>query len=756
MLSFRRRFQYVQFFLFCLTFLLMAALAVSAQDISLPAGQSHSQVLQLTPRPGKPVHLKLKARVQFANPAGFSSPLVVTLNGSVLKAPQLVNKPAEFRMSNGSDLTWCFGQTWRVPYSPDFSSKVDWAPIPEKRWGNLANSEAYRFEFDVTGLIRSGANELNLRHEGPPGYELLVREVTLGEAKVSSVAPSHQVSNQGADQLYCSYASAAPAYQVRLGPKGFAVTVGSHNFQVMSNSDSGLDGLSALSAGQSRTVQMTGDRTYRIRRTVTPMGPRIRVVDEVENLTGDLIHVPILNHLRFGSQMPKARYLAGRRLEQSEQENPANPSVVAEFGDLAVAMVEEDDILRVHSQNFVNANEMGFRDRRLGVGPHGIHRLEWSLYVVGGDYWDVVNQVRRDWGSNETLQGPMAIDPALKQPQRLPSARYLVTGGTMQGNEVFEGPERCKMPWWLEKLKNWTAQVQPKTQSLVYLHWQICSEPDVFQKYPSSRLLGPNGEQRMYPFEVPRALCITTNRNTYGRALLEAAPKMLRDTGSGGFFLDEINYSVYPYAYGNDGGWDGCSVEPTSGQPKPLASVTLLCQSWKAELLSRIRKDGKFLIGNGAPHTRTIAQMKFPTVNETISYSTLNDAHFSTPWGLGNHDLTNDPGSWAEMTRRMLDYGCLFTPYQLGDKLPNCGFLPLMYPITIQELRPGVVLGQQRIITNRSGLFGWPDNAAADVKVFDKMGLPDNATKATEVRRGEKRLYQLRLPADSFAILIRR
>ena len=45
-----------------------------------------------------------------------------------------------------------------------------------------------------------------------------------------------------------------------------------------------------------------------------------------------------------------------------------------------------------------------------------------------------------------------------------------------------------------------------------------------------------------------------------------------------------------------------------------------------------------------------------------------------------------------------------------------------MFPITPVELHEGYIIGQERIVTNRSGLFGWGDDSRHEVHVFDDQG----------------------------------
>jgi hypothetical protein len=45
-----------------------------------------------------------------------------------------------------------------------------------------------------------------------------------------------------------------------------------------------------------------------------------------------------------------------------------------------------------------------------------------------------------------------------------------------------------------------------------------------------------------------------------------------------------------------------------------------------------------------------------------------------------------------------------------------------MFPITPIELHEGFIIGKERIITNRSGLFGWNDKSQHEIHIFDRTG----------------------------------
>ena len=72
-----------------------------------------------------------------------------------------------------------------------------------------------------------------------------------------------------------------------------------------------------------------------------------------------------------------------------------------------------------------------------------------------------------------------------------------------------------------------------------------------------------------------------------------------------------------------------------------------------------------------------------------------------------------------------LDWGGLYFFY--GDKglLKHETIIQQMYPITVTELHTGYVKGRERLITTRSGVYGWSDNADLHFAYrYDARGRP--------------------------------
>jgi hypothetical protein len=176
---------------------------------------------------------------------------------------------------------------------------------------------------------------------------------------------------------------------------------------------------------------------------------------------------------------------------------------------------------------------------------------------------------------------------------------------------------------------------------------------------------------------------------------------------------------------------------------------------WKVGMAEWLRREGKTIIGNGPPRARTMLDLHIPRFTEMASYSFLLKTHLSSPWGLANHDPDYTVAGHARQARRFLDYAGVLTSYVWPSDPEVPTFQPLMYPITPVELRAGMVLGEERILTNRSGRYGWPDGSQADVYVINAQGRCVSKPQTRTVREDGRRLIEVRMPGDHFAILVR-
>jgi hypothetical protein len=528
------------------------------------------------------------------------------------------------------------------------------------------------------------------------------------------------------------------------------------------------DAWSELRRGATITTQWaTPD--YSVERRVTLHPDRIAVADTLRNSSAALLGVIAETRLEL-PEKPERTLLAGRAVKRLKQRSsPSHPTAMAEFSDLAIALVAEDDIFRVHSRVSAEDGVLVLADPQLGIPPGMAHTLEWSVYPVpGGDYWDTVNAIRRNWGSNVTLRGPSKwVIPAGVPPTAEAANQWLQkTAMVVLCNQIF-GTEEEKAQGitiqygtalhlcttWCEQAANAVRslkQADPTVETFVYTHQNLCTEPGHEQKYQDSRALDSAGKPATTVYSPPPSLFLPTLDNSYGKAMM-GVNQLIVERLDANVYIDEITASNVP-AYGTyEDRWDGCTVaiDPVSHAViGKRSSAILLMQPWRAALLEYLTSKGKTVIANGPHYTRTM--MTWPVqcfVESEPEDNGVIGAHLGHPLCLAQ-PYNSDALARYVAARRLLD--------RAGIQFVSFSAEAPMFPITPIELRAGVVIGEERILTNRSGCFGWGDDSAADVYVFDGQAKRVDRPDAKEVRQGGTVTTELRMPSDHLAILVRR
>src|SRR4030095_6442726 len=97
--------------------------------------------------------LTFKARLHFDVPAGNALSLQVRVNGRIVNASRLLNKPQYGKSSDGRMHALSGGERFTAFYAPDFASADNSA------YG-IESVKTSGFELRLSGLLREGVNEL--------------------------------------------------------------------------------------------------------------------------------------------------------------------------------------------------------------------------------------------------------------------------------------------------------------------------------------------------------------------------------------------------------------------------------------------------------------------------------------------------------------------------------------------------------------------------------------------------------------------
>lgn len=724
--------------------------------IKVGGTQSLEFTLPATP-PGRRPVLAMKGRLAFAQVAGYAQALRLTINGTAVDAERLVNKPARVKARSGDLYSMTAGDRFSTYYSPDFTS-----PDIHPYYGPVDAIKPCDFEFNIEGLAREGANTLVIEHAAP-GVQC---DLVVADGQVVFQLPPPPPKPKagpptGPLPQYAPRASQQVAYEAVEKPGAvIEVRVAGETFAVESTFSTPRPGWT------------TGSCDYfTLERQVERRGEAIVVRDRFTNLTDGNLPLMRRNQVRFGERMRRA-WLAG--LEQGalsgSQSNPSNPTAIAVTDKAGLGFIALDDVARVHVTTFCADGSAGLADHNLVLPPRGVYEAEWAILPVDTpDYWACINAARRLVDANFTIDGGFAFlradpltevwsDEQLANFIRFKDARYVCASITYPryNGHYSHGTsfQRVTHDNYRTAFERWRT-LAPDAKMLVYFHCFIDVIDEGPELFADARVVQSDGTHADYgePFD---RIYFPTESNTYGREIAKSIDVIFDEIKADGVYWDEHEYSRHQYHYGAP--WDNCSgdIDPAAMTVARLkSSVTLLTETWRVALAQKILARGP-LIGNGPPFTRAMAALHFPCFVETGSITHCTQAHLYSPIALGDHLTERSEADAYRVMLAALDHGCVYHWYNDVTVIPTHHHLTkYMYPFTPVELHAGWVVGEERIITKNSGLFGWGNDAKHEVHVFDDTGNEVPGFVAPYFIGDGKSYTELRLPEDWAAVIVK-
>lgn len=708
------------------------------------------------PPEGKEAVLPLKARMDTPKVGGYTQALRLTLNGTTLDGKRLLNKPPEAKRRDGQVVRYAAADRFTTYYAPDFTSA-------DNSGYGVAGVRSCEFELRVTDLLREGENELLVENACS---DKITRSLVVADCKLMFTAPPPPPKPKAGPPTgpipVCASAKVHRTdYQLReLADAKLEVEIAGEKFLIESRY--------STPAGK---WECSSNKFFAHSRRIERKAEAIVVFDTFKNLTNE--NLPLMQ--RHEAKLPglKKIWLAGLSpagLVGSSSDG-ANPTTFGVTEKAGLGLLPLNDEFQVHVTNYAADGVIGLADNQFVLQPGKTYTAEWAIVPVARpDYFDFVNAGRRLLDVNFTIPYCFAFlragnlteqwsDQQFAEFIRLKSANLVCAGfssvrykGRYPHGIAFQMVPHDSYKRWVERVR----RLATDTKTSIYFHCFINSEENAAEKFPDARVLRSDGSQADYgkPFY---GIFFPTENNAYGRAIRRNVDIILNDIRADGVYWDELEYSAYAYHYGEP--WDGCSadIDPATMKIQRLkSSVTLLSQSWRIALIKEIMARGPF-IANGQPRTRTIARLKFPRFSETGSIGNCTRTHFYTPIALGDH-LTerSEEDAYRNMVRA-LDFGCVshwYSDMQVQPKYET--ITKFMYPITPVELHEGYIIGKERILTNRSGLFGWGDRSKHEVHVFDDTGREVPNFKAPTVERDGATFTELRIAEGWSAAIVRK
>jgi hypothetical protein len=229
---------------------------------------------------------------------------------------------------------------------------------------------------------------------------------------------------------------------------------------------------------------------------------------------------------------------------------------------------------------------------------------------------------------------------------------------------------------------------------------------------------------------------------------------VVNDIGADGVFMDEPTFCRIKYAYNKT---DGCSADIDQKTHKIIrkkGSMALLSKDWRYKYFKKLLDEKRPFMANGAPYTKTLTDLKFQAFTESGDINNCSKMVLHSPIALGDHLTERKYKDSYNTMLKALERGCLYAWYGHifhMNKAPTF----YMYPFTPIEIHEGYVIGRERIITGKSGYFGWGDKSGFNAYVFDSDGKPTDKIKIPEIMKNGKSYAEVRIPEDFMVILVR-
>lgn len=729
------------------------------EALEIAQGKEAMYAFEALPVPeGRQAILRFWARLDTKQVAGYTQCLRLVLNETRLQGNRLRNKELRVKARGGQISTLYAGERLTVFYSPDFD-----APTDHPHYGLMDGVVPCLFEVDVTELLKVGGNSLVLRNDAAGSVQNMLH---VGDASlVFRVPPPESLAKVGPPTglipTIAPRRNLTTAYTAEFLPDAkILLKFGGNEVLVESR----------FSTPAPAWVHGSNDYFTHSRRMET-RDEGVVVYDTFTNTTDDNLGIMHRHQANLGATVKKL-WLAG--LEKvggtGQSRLPANCTTFGAADSWGLGFVASDDVFRVHSTNFGVDGSIGLADNNLVLPPGATYTAEWILLPVEEpDYYRFLNTARRFMGSNFLIDGGFAFLRAgklteawsddqvrrfleYKNPKYVSATIHSNYKGRYSHGTAFQQVDHERYPRAFERWR----RIYPEISTSVYFHCFLDVTDEGETLFHNARTLRADGSQANYGKEHQRLYLPMTN-NTYGAAIRKNVDTILDKLGADGIYWDEHQYSNVQFHYGEP--WDQFSgdIDPKSMKLRGLkSSVTLLTEEWRVNLAKYIQSRGP-LVGNGSPYTRAMAELNFPCFIETGAITNCTRGHLYSPIALGDHHTEHSQQDAYGTMLAALDYGSVYHWYNDMTVFPTHKTLTSqMFPITPMELHEGYIIGEERIVTKVSGVYGWGDGSEHEVHVYNDKGeeVPDFDAPFTE--KDGKTWTELRLAEDWSAAIVRK
>lgn len=513
--------------------------------------------------------------------------------------------------------------------------------------------------------------------------------------------------------------------------------------------------VSLRSGGKQKYIVEAKGKHYALRRQIEVFATHVYVTDTYANLTNEDLGLLVYNETPVDDSEIIDSRLSGyeRRGRQVELTYPDyGPSTFFTDSKNGMGIIPIDDVFVVHAVPYIGwEGAAGVATEKLAIAPNSSYTLEWAVYPTASkDYYDFINTFRRVEGRIGTMAENAGFisnsprdryvvpdDNFIKQRNLTLGLIHCLSYSADDPDLHIEGIELLNFPIEMQRMRELAAALRQKHPNLKaafhVAHSLYCTnDPD---RFADSKVIGPDGKQVTWgngdAFGPKRQaegwrwwIFYPTPGNSFHEELLKSVDVIMDDLGYSGIFLDGF-LAGYGAMWTYDR-WDGHSAEidtRTKKITRKLGSVILLSQPSMIEVARKIRDKGGAVVALHTVFTRSITKENYILFsNECATGPELHLAPTVTALA-GSVPIRTETDLYRDMLDK-LNWGELFIYYGAMFDLVDPMLAAFQTPITFEDIRAGTVRGPQRILTSKSGVYGWQYSSALHlVRKFDPRGV---------------------------------
>lgn len=743
---------------------LLSAVAVMGQSVNLvkhhriPLGETYT--VKLPNQQKIPQYLAFSGRIDAKNfKSGAMQAMEIIINGMPLDETRLVNKGDYFRFRSDHFVDWVAGgRTITLVYYP-------W----ENSAKTIDKEFVHDFVFDLTGLLREKDNsitfvniftafresglelkDVRLINDGfPKGPALeLKKPRSMGLAKLRHRATS---LHRGIEkELKCTddyedakarslYAPAIPSVTkavFNINKDGtMELLAGSSNNTFKSTWL--VNGTAAAQDGLNRWKT----KEFEVTRVVKQSPEVITISDTMKNLTQADLPVIFENSIKVDLDKLDELRVSGAKLPSftlnidnlTSREFATTPLIFFRYADAGFGIYLEDDCYRNQFSGMAVDDTLHLANDLFYLEPNSSYTVVWKIYpIADGNYYTMLNTLRRDYNMYQLIPGLFGFVYPFKDTESygryyrkkldspemikkffedsgitIPAVTPVLDNSMTYGNEKSDiYREGLRIP---AKFLKDIRDAGLDLPLLMYLDPHLLSTQGAFNINTKERWedyfkdsVMHNSFGKTIPYRSGRLYHLAPRlNNASGKQITKNLDIVLNQEKFSGMFLDEWNHSRARIAYNLSDG-KSALLNQDSEIEKKIAIIPLYSKDFLVETGKRV-SEGRVTFANQFDCLKELMELPIIHFAEPVAHTYC---YLIRAAQAGRTPLTltckRNTTAWSDV-KFYLRYGvicCYYASRMYGDHV-----LKKLYPITVKEIYPGVVFGEDRIFTNQSGEF---------------------------------------------------